>query len=120
VLAASQAPTGTAVDVAPDNFAHPVYRSGFALALKLPMAKAASDFAPVETPTDEEALEPPPCKEVPAMLAEEGPEAVEEWSPETLPVEDVTRENVPDESGTGSVEAAPSLEETEERPPDEL
>jgi hypothetical protein len=37
VLAAGQEPTGTAVDVAPEGFAHPVYRSGFAVAVKLPV-----------------------------------------------------------------------------------
>lgn len=79
VLSAQQEPTGAAVDVAPDNFAHPVYRSGFALALKLPVPKAAaSDLEPVETPSDPDALEPRPCEE----------------APEATPLENVPSESV--------------------------
>jgi hypothetical protein len=36
VLYADQAPHGAAADVAPDGFAHPVFRAGFALAIPLP------------------------------------------------------------------------------------
>jgi CRISPR/Cas system CSM-associated protein Csm4 (group 5 of RAMP superfamily) len=36
VLYAEGAPTGSAADVAPDGFAHPVFRAGFALAIPLP------------------------------------------------------------------------------------
>jgi len=36
VLYASAAPRGAAPDVAPDGFAHPVYRSGFAVSIQLP------------------------------------------------------------------------------------
>jgi hypothetical protein len=36
VLVASSNPRGTAPDVAPDGFAHPVFRSGFALSIPLP------------------------------------------------------------------------------------
>ena len=56
VLAASSEPVGTAVDVAPDGFAHPVYRSGFALPVRLPEVKAIVEEAPpvVETPAPEE------------------------------------------------------------------
>ena len=37
VLIAAREPQGSAPDVAPENFAHPVYRSGFALALPIPL-----------------------------------------------------------------------------------
>ncbi len=37
VLVASSEPRGTASDVAPDGFPHPVYRSGFALAIPIPL-----------------------------------------------------------------------------------
>jgi CRISPR type III-A-associated RAMP protein Csm4 len=40
VLASAAAPRGAAPDVAPDGFAHPVYHSGFALAIPVP-AQAA-------------------------------------------------------------------------------
>ena len=36
VLYADGAPLGAAADVAPDGFAHPVFRAGFALAIPLP------------------------------------------------------------------------------------
>jgi CRISPR type III-A-associated RAMP protein Csm4 len=61
VLAAASEPVGAAVDVRPDAFPHPVYRSGVAVAMKLPVAETGSE-RPVETPTDEEAVEPHPCE----------------------------------------------------------
>jgi hypothetical protein len=36
VLFAESAPRGSAADVAPEGFAHPVYRAGFALSIPLP------------------------------------------------------------------------------------
>ena len=36
VLIAENAPRGAAADVAPDGFAHPVFRAGFALSIPLP------------------------------------------------------------------------------------
>lgn len=38
VLVAATEPRGAAADVAPDGFAHPVYRSGFALSLPVPLS----------------------------------------------------------------------------------
>jgi CRISPR Csm4 C-terminal domain len=61
VLAARADPTGVAIDVAPDGFAHPVYRSGLALALKLPDLNQLEQ-GPIEAPTAED-LEPRPCKD---------------------------------------------------------
>jgi CRISPR type III-A-associated RAMP protein Csm4 len=40
VLVASTEPRGAVTDVAPDGFAHPVYRSGFALAISIPLRSA--------------------------------------------------------------------------------
>ncbi|MGA8028706.1 MAG: hypothetical protein WB992_16295 [Bryobacteraceae bacterium] len=48
VLAASTEPIGSAIDVAPEGFPHPVYRSGLALTLKLPT------FAPEQAQTTAE------------------------------------------------------------------
>jgi CRISPR type III-A-associated RAMP protein Csm4 len=42
VLSARNEPVGVAVDVAPENFSHPVYRAGFALSCKLPNAEVPS------------------------------------------------------------------------------
>jgi CRISPR/Cas system CSM-associated protein Csm4 (group 5 of RAMP superfamily) len=56
VLAAATEPVGAAVDVAPDGFAHPVYRSGFALPVRLPVIEARVEQAAVEEgPAEEEA-----------------------------------------------------------------
>jgi hypothetical protein len=41
VLYADDAPHGAAPDVAPDGFAHPVFRAGFALAIPLPGPEGA-------------------------------------------------------------------------------
>jgi CRISPR type III-A-associated RAMP protein Csm4 len=42
VIAAQNEPSGQAVDIAPEGFAHPVYRSGLALALELPSVEMAA------------------------------------------------------------------------------
>jgi CRISPR type III-A-associated RAMP protein Csm4 len=60
VLAARSEPIGAAVNVAPDGFAHPVYRSGLALALKLPALDQLTLEGPVEVSAGEE-FEQRPC-----------------------------------------------------------
>jgi CRISPR type III-A-associated RAMP protein Csm4 len=70
VLSAGAEPVGTAVDVAPDGFAHPVYRSGLVLALCLPAVRAQPSepepsqkeeaVAPVEQPVEAALVEPDP------------------------------------------------------------
>lgn len=104
VLAAEHEPAGAAIDVAPDNFVHPVYRSGFALALKLPVVRAATDSMPVETPSEEEAAEPRPCDE--AAPAPPG---------ETVPQQAADPANLPE-----PMENAAASEQSKERSPDEL
>lgn len=106
VLATGDEPSGTAVDVAPDGFAHSVYRSGFAVALQLP-AMGSPDAAPVEIPSDEEALEPRPC-EGGAILPsiEEGPDIQE---PATTPQDVESAES--DDSAPNPVEREDSGDE---------
>jgi CRISPR type III-A-associated RAMP protein Csm4 len=41
VIVSGSAPVGAASDVAPENFSHPVYRAGFALAIPIPLVPAA-------------------------------------------------------------------------------
>jgi CRISPR type III-A-associated RAMP protein Csm4 len=41
VIVSAAAPVGAVSDVAPENFAHPVYRSGFALAIPIPLVPQA-------------------------------------------------------------------------------
>lgn len=85
VLLASREPSGAALDVAPDGHAHPIYRSGFALALRLPEV-TEEDIKPVEEPVDEEAPEAKPC---PAPQPE--PPQAEE-APESAPASDLAEE----------------------------
>lgn len=112
VLSAQQEPSGMAVDVSPENYAHPVYRSGLALALKLPVITAPSDLAPVETPADEEALEPRPCAEptIEIAAAEETTEGMEPKPPETSPVEDSASEDLTNVEGDQSTRSGESVE----------
>jgi CRISPR type III-A-associated RAMP protein Csm4 len=85
VLAAQHEPVGAAVDVAPDGFAHPVYRSGLALALKLPDVQTRRE-EPVETPGDEEALDARPCEPQAEPQSEQVAAATEpESQPESAP-----------------------------------
>jgi hypothetical protein len=70
VLSAGAEPVGVAVDVAPEGFAHPVYRSGLALALLFPSPRVAEKDKLVEEPvTAEETVEP--ISEAPAPAPEE-------------------------------------------------
>jgi len=64
VLQAADEPNGAAVDVAPDGFRHPVYRSGLALALELPRIIAAT-FSEAQ------------AAEVPPEMLDETPASVE-------------------------------------------
>jgi CRISPR type III-A-associated RAMP protein Csm4 len=68
VLAAHSEPIGAALDVAPDGFAHPVYRSGLALALKLPVLDQLTLERPVEAPPEGD-FEQRPCEEGGARLS---------------------------------------------------
>lgn len=100
VLATAEAPRGTALDVAPEGFAHPVYRSGFALALQLPIVEftalpedaprtdtvldqalaealqaAAEEEPTLDTQTIIESLEKEPSKVDPGEIEEPATEA---------------------------------------------
>jgi CRISPR type III-A-associated RAMP protein Csm4 len=89
VVSASNEPIGAAVDVAPDGFAHPVYRSGLALALVLPPPRISPENEkPVEEAVElvlaETALEPAATEERPTEEPAEQP-AAEETERETDP-----------------------------------
>ncbi len=71
VLAAATDPVGAAIDVAPDGFAHPVYRSGFALTLKLPAVGLSSESQAEETTPEEEPLETRSGAEAPETASPE-------------------------------------------------
>ncbi|HEY7209941.1 MAG TPA: hypothetical protein VH477_06670 [Bryobacteraceae bacterium] len=65
VLVAAAQPVGLAIDVAPENFEHPVYRSGLALALKLP-EPAETEPRGVSADNEIEPCEPPAQTNQPA------------------------------------------------------
>ncbi|MBV9300724.1 MAG: hypothetical protein JOY62_09300 [Acidobacteriaceae bacterium] len=95
VLAANSEPVGAGVDVAPDGFGHPVYRSGLALALKLPVSDELAQAGPVEVPTDKD-FEERPCEEPAAAEPEAGASEAEPAfaERESLP-EQTAEENEP-------------------------
>ena len=110
VLAASSEPVGAAVNVAPDGFAHAVYRSGLALALRLPVVQ-------VQLPEEKPSLEPEVL--APATMDEETEETarkVEEVvAPEQAEVADApgsesNGEAAADE-GAEPVQTAPAVDE---------
>jgi CRISPR/Cas system CSM-associated protein Csm4 (group 5 of RAMP superfamily) len=72
---------GRAVDVAPDGFAHPVYRAGFALAVPVPHAGRAIPH--VKEPESAEAVEPFGAVEEPAAPLAEEPAGVASAHSET-------------------------------------
>jgi CRISPR type III-A-associated RAMP protein Csm4 len=90
VLSAAEDLVGAAVDVAPDGFAHPVYRSGLALALRLPVVEVQSK--PVEEPSTEEAV----VDEIPVSLVEtvEPPAEEPASEPAETPAETLVAETV--------------------------
>jgi CRISPR type III-A-associated RAMP protein Csm4 len=120
ILEAASEPVGTAIDVAPEGFPHPVYRSGIALSLLLPPPKlqsedrrAIEEIVPpeleakpfpmpppvVEEPevTPEPPREPEPVSQPELMTEEPGYEpAIEE--PETTPGEPPIEEPLYDPS----------------------
>ena len=91
VIAAASDPVGRAVDVAPESFAHPVYRAGFALTVRLPELTAVEPST-VEAEARVELPEPT------HPAAEVEPEAL----PEALPE--------PSTEATESTEAASAVE----------
>lgn len=121
VLAAGQEPAGAVLDVAPEGWAHAVYRSGFALALRLPeaspIAEGAAFEGPVESPTEEEALEERPCAEAHATAPQvqaSAPEAEQENAPEQ---ESATEQEDATEGESAPMpEAAPEAEQREAAP----
>jgi CRISPR type III-A-associated RAMP protein Csm4 len=95
VVVASHDPIGTAVDIGSREHGHEVYRSGFALALRLPEA-ATEDIQPVEMPTDEEAPEAKPCPTEPPLEPAQGESTAE------APALEREMSAEPESSSTGS------------------
>ncbi|MBV8808411.1 MAG: hypothetical protein JO033_07015 [Acidobacteriaceae bacterium] len=82
VLAAESEPKGIAVNVAPDGVDHAVYRSGIALALKLPVIEPQDEPSIIEEPPGAAGeIEPVPCDQPAPVLA---PESVSEEEPTAI------------------------------------
>ncbi len=120
VLASEAEPIGTAVDVAPDGFAHPVYRSGLALALRLPVVDIQPQEAvAVEEPSSAEALveaESEPQAPQPEPVVEEEPKS------EFPPAEPVLAEEEhiaePEETSLDPAPVPTPVEEVQEHKPE--
>lgn len=95
VVIAGKEPRGSATDVGPEGFPHPVYRAGFALAVPIPMPRA-----PLELPKE-------PVKEAPPPLSEpesDEPESAEAQSPE--PESSAPESTAPESAGPSTEESA--------------
>ncbi len=119
VVVAASEPRGSATDVAPEGFPHPVYRAGYALAIPIPLR-----------PTREPLLPPMPAREMPAretpvreapvrepLLPPMPPR--EEVVVETPVAEETSHEPPPESSRDepAPVEEPPSEEPPSEAPP---
>ncbi len=134
VLVGSSEPAGRAVDVAPDNCDHPVFRSGLALALKLPELRSEpaegldaeslqidAESLQVEEPQNEEAvIEPcePALRPESAQETESAPEAaVIEEPVQELPAQDEIVAEQPAEPRPDTGDPASSAEPDPEKSP---
>jgi CRISPR type III-A-associated RAMP protein Csm4 len=119
VLIAPAEPAGAAVDVAPDHFEHPVFRSGLALALELPLMAAQAleeilaELQPVEEAATEEAIIEAPCDEPRDVQTPAEPEATAQREPEPAP----QREPEPEPEPPYEPEPEPAQREPEPEPP---
>jgi CRISPR type III-A-associated RAMP protein Csm4 len=104
VLAAPEEIVGAAMDVAPEGHAHPVYRSGIAVSLRLPAFAVTTAPETLEAPGEEASAEtePPPEPSAPAEPLPEEPAVSEESSVEAV--------EEPAESLPGSPELLPEME----------
>jgi CRISPR/Cas system CSM-associated protein Csm4 (group 5 of RAMP superfamily) len=111
VLDAAAEPVGTAIDVAPEGFAHPVYRSGIALALLIPPPKPPSEdrraieeivppeleATPFPMPASESVLDPPVSEPEPQpAIHDPKPEAAPRLADSSLEPEPEITEPEPD------------------------
>ncbi len=110
VLSLHHEPVGTAVDVASEGFAHPVYRLGFSLSLKLPTVKELTELGPVETTPPDGSLEAE--KEAAEVERDTPAPTLPEASNAEAPAIQDAKEPVPEVSETN--EEAPAVGGTNE------
>ncbi len=110
VLSVREEPVGVAVDVAPENFAHPVYRAGFALTCKLPAAEQPSRWkGPVET-TPQTTLSDTPEE----SAAPEEPETLSPCEPPTAGLDETARSESAGEIEVPTLSAEAELDVSQE------
>ena len=109
VLSVREAPVGVAVDVAPENFSHPVYRAGFALACKVPFAEQPRWRGAVEA-TPQTALSDTPE----AGTTPEEPETLSPCEPVTSAVDESERDESAGEIEIPTISAEAELDVTEQ------
>jgi CRISPR type III-A-associated RAMP protein Csm4 len=115
VLAAPEEIVGAAIDVAPEGYAHPVYRSGIAVSLRLPAFAVSAAPEAVEIAGEESLAEAEPIQEpsTPAEPTDNQPSASEEPPPPEPPVEEESSVEAvaePSEGLPGSPELLPEME----------
>jgi CRISPR type III-A-associated RAMP protein Csm4 len=107
ILETTAEPVGTAVDVAPAGFAHPVYRSGIALSLLIP---------PIEARKAIEEIVPPELEATPFPFPTEAISAPEISAPEIVEPEIVEPELAPEPIKEPETTPEPPLTEQEPKP----
>jgi CRISPR type III-A-associated RAMP protein Csm4 len=143
VVVSANAPIGVAKDVAPEGFAHPVYRSGFALSLPLPAVDFSAipeEPAPAETELEQalfEAIRTAAEEDVVSIAEESARQEVTEFerakheiapSESPVPEEEAARSEQPASSEEPApteepllvppaAEEQPEIRESEQEPP---
>lgn len=120
VIVSPRPPLGSAVDVAPEGFPHPVYRSGFALSIPLPVVNFARADEPERPDTElekalDEALKAA-AKESTEQPDAEPVAAPAESEPEFLPEIVEHEEETEPSAAQTAFDEAPALPESTELP----
>jgi CRISPR type III-A-associated RAMP protein Csm4 len=125
VLMAPGAPRGEARNVAPPDFAHAVYRAGFAVTIPIPLRRArpvqpdvAQVSRPVHPPPDSEPIEPTPEPPTTTELVVPQPEPEPEVAPTPEPEPEVAPTPEPEPEVAPTPEPEPEVAPTPEPEPE--
>ena len=105
VLVAPSSPRGEAPNVAPPDFAHAVYRAGFAVTIPIPWRRVAQGSRPVQQPS--EPVEPTAISPTPEPLV---------TAPELQPVVPIPEPEPGPDVATTEIEPATPVPPTEPKP----
>jgi hypothetical protein len=115
VLLASSEPRGTARDVAPDGFPHPVYRAGFGLSIAIPWRLTAGQLVVSQRP--KEAPAPPPPEPAPPQESPVEPDSLTAAEPDAWPAEEAAPVE-PEVASTDAESIEPAVEFGEPEEPE--